>query len=176
MKRSSRNKDIWEAIINKQGQTFTVKDLAAQVKAPVRSVYNYTKLLKDNGFIASTGASLYCQKIKQLEVPKFKRDGTVAGEDARQTLWRTMLMLKDFDIAHLVRSASLENIEIKADYARIYADDLANVGILRKLKAGKIPSYKLVNNLGGKAPIVKRIKVVFDPNSGKTFEMEQTDD
>lgn len=170
-----RNKDIWEAIINKQGEAFTVKDISAQVKAPVRSVYNYMKLLKDNGFIEQVGASLYCQKIKQLEVPKFKRDGKLAGEDARQTLWRTMLMLKDFDIAHLVRSANVENVNIKSDYARIYADNLANVRILKKIKKGKIPSYKLIRNLGGKAPIVKRIKVVFDPNSGKTFEMEGAD-
>lgn len=169
MKRTNRNSDIWNAIMAKKGEAFSVKEIAKVVKSPMRSAYNYVKLLRDNGFVEPAGVGLYKQSIKQLETPKFKRDGSLAGEDTRQILWRTMIMLKDFSIEHLVRSAEVDGIDIKEDYARIYSDDLANVGILLKIKRGRIPSYKLIRNLGGKAPIVQRIKAVYDPNSKRTF-------
>lgn len=114
----------------------------------------------------SMGAKLFRLLRTPHDTPRLDRNGKDLGETQQATLWRGMKMLKEFDAGELARETSLPDRPILTFRADRYIRSLARVGVLVKIAGSRNPvRYRLVNNLGAKAPTVSKAEVVFDPNA-----------
>lgn len=113
-------------------------------------------------------ADLFRLVSRPFETPRLDRDGKVLAETHRETLWRAMKMLKEFDAAELARETSRPDREISPQHSFGYLVALAAVGIVARVDtsgSARSARYRLVRNLGARAPTVGKTQIVFDPNS-----------
>ncbi len=176
---------IWGAIrspARQQGATFTVAELASATGANDKTVRDYLKALTAAGFLrsvppATEGQAARWELIRDIgiEAPRVRPDGRpVTQGAATEQLWRGMSILKDFTMADLVETAS---IEIPLETAKSYCHLLLATGYLRVLtKAepvrGRVARYRLIRMNGPKPPQIQRVKQVYDPNTGEVFRPE----
>ncbi len=105
-----------------------------------------------------------------IETPRVRRDGTpVTQGRAREQMWTTMRILGDFDYRDLAVAASTEEHNVNPEDAKDYIKHLLKAGYLvRKTKPmpGQPARYRLLPSMdtGPRAPMVQRVKQVFDPN------------
>jgi len=117
---------------------------------------------------STTEADLYRLVKRPFETPRLDRNGKVLPESRRETLWRAMKMLKDFDAAELSRETSTPERVITHQHTYKYLLALSAVGIIAPIdptRSARSARYRLVRNLGAKAPSISKAEVVFDPNS-----------
>jgi hypothetical protein len=115
-------------------------------------------------------APLYRLAQRPLECPRLAPDGRDLGETKLQTMWRVMKMLKLFTAKELAASASVDDRLIDQGAARDYCKRLEHVRVLAFAgMAGRERRYRLIRNLGAKAPKVLTARVIFDPNAGEVL-------
>jgi hypothetical protein len=174
--------EFWDVIREQQG-IFTVREIWLQVEGgnhhatATRAIQNYAQRLVKAGYLSMQPASgpgqpnLYKVIRKSLEAPRLRPDGSVvvAGQK-RDHMWRTMKMLRDFAAADLAISASTEGVKVVEADASEYIRALHRAGYLVQVKPPKTAvsqgRYRLLasKNTGPRAPMVQRVKQVFDPN------------
>jgi hypothetical protein len=105
---------------------------------------------------------------RPAECPRVSRKGEILPETERETLWRTMKMLKAFTAVELAELASSEQRRVSPSTAAEYLRILQSAGVVAAMRKG-IPNhptrYRLVQNLGARAPRTLHASLVFDPNS-----------
>lgn len=96
----------------------------------------------------------------------------------RVGLWRAMRCLKKFTAGDLLELSSRGESKSEYSNAKCYIQRLAEHGILYELRRGTDARgktgngekrYSLVKDLGLLAPIIKRNKDLYDPNTGETW-------
>ncbi len=98
----------------------------------------------------------------------------------RQVAWRAMQIKGKFSLGDLVRNALPEGCTAKDPRNNLgrYVKALCVVGVLVEMKRRAAPTsqtsngekrWLLVRDLGRKAPIMRGLGVVYDPNSGTTL-------
>lgn len=120
--------------------------------------------------------------IKDLgpEPPKVRRDGSLSDVkgDGRTRLWKVMRVLKDFDAVELSMTARVSE-HTAAEYAKF----LTFAGYLRIAEdhthhptAGKRRRWVFVEPkwTGPQAPVITKVKALFDPNIGEVVYARQT--
>ena len=121
---------------------------------------------EDNG----TFRTLYRYELVKdsLEAPRVRSDGSFVTQGrGRQNMWRSMQILKRFTLSDLVAGSSTEEHPISWAEAEHYTAYLARAGYLKKAGRGMTSSYLLVRNTGPKAPMIQRIRQVWDQNLKK---------
>jgi len=81
-------------------------------------------------------------------------------------MWRSMKILKRFSLADLIACSCTEEHPIAVEEAKTYIQYLVRAGYLRKMTKGNADtaSYMMIRWTGPKAPMIQRIKQVWDQN------------
>jgi len=187
--RSSGRQATWEAI-RKLKDRWTLDDLWHETKQPRDTVRTYLTSLIRGGYVVEVGtravpngiigsrhkapvpAKTYSLKHDVgLEAPRLRRDGTACEQSlAQEAMWRSMKRMDDFTFADLAIFASTEEVPVSPQSARHYIKHLLKAGYLVVTKPAKPPThaarYRFIpsRNTGPLAPMIQRLKTVFDPN------------
>ncbi|AEQ50782.1 hypothetical protein [Pelagibacterium halotolerans] len=109
---------------------------------------------------------LYRLNARPAETPRFDRAGNRLPEPTIQTLWRTMKMVKIFSVAELADLASTADRRVSTTTAGRYVTHLHRAGIIvSDSKPGVAATYRLVRDLGARAPIILKTLSLYDPNA-----------
>lgn len=173
---------IWAAIRARKDTPFTAAEMVAATSAEQKTIRDYCKGLVAAGYLqqlpAPAGTVITWQLIKDIgvEAPRVRPDGSPVTQGIiTEQLWRGMTMLKDFSYDDLVQSAT---VAISDETAKAYCKMLLAAGYLRVLvkadpASARRARYRLIRNKGPKAPMIQRIKQVYDPNSREIFPVEE---
>lgn len=96
---------------------------------------------------------------------------------AQLAMWRAMKALKEFTYRDIQRAATLGQVVVHPESARIYCKLLERSGYFRVLAPGQRgtpPVYRLVRDTGAHPPVVCKRKAVFDANLGQ-FTWQQSE-
>jgi len=165
--------EIWKKI--RALKTFCMGDLK-RLKLYSSSVERYVQALMlanylSRWWVAAVGKQPGWYRYELVkdaaESPRVKADGTEATSwDGRKALWKSMRILRSFTVTDLVMCASVPGHHVAEGEARTYVSYLARAGYLKRLEAG---SFRLVRYTGPKAPMIQRVKQVWDPNLKKVL-------
>ena len=172
---------IWAALRSLGGGT--VADLHKASGAPKRTISSFLQALIFAGVIRRAdgagpqgGARYEATGPLPVEMPAIRPDGTVAPENGRARMWRTMKMLRTFSARDLAVAASLPGAPVELVDARDYTATLARAGYLAVLKQGTprggLAVYRLAKNTGPQPPQIQRKATLFDPNLGQVVWIE----
>lgn len=187
---------IWEAV--RRLKRFTLIELWHETKEERATVRTYLTSLERGGYvevvekklppataIGIRSPSRFKEQVYKLvrdvgiEAPRLKRDGTTSTQGAaREQMWRTMKLLGDFTFRDLTAAAATEAIPIHEVDAKDYIKHLYRAGYLTLVTASTPRSpaaYRFVKarNTGPRAPMVQRLKSVFDPNTREVVWQEE---
>lgn len=185
---------FWRAICGFGDGPWTLTDIEQASNAARQTVREYIVRLEKGGFIEQTGtveatrAKIWRRVKASAEAPRLRADGTpvTAGRGTAQ-MWRSMHMLKVFDVKELAIAASTEDAMVSPLAAADYVKHLQRAGylaIVTPAKPGYRPGtgtqarYRLIPSryTGPKAPLIQRVKRVYDPNLRKVMWEEEASD
>lgn len=171
---------IWAHIMSHGTEAFTLTDIEKQTNAKRHTVRDYLLRLMRAGYVERLAdkrdlAYLYKAIKRPLKAPRLRRDGThVTQGSGRDHMWRTMKMLRNFTAKDLAISASTKDVQIKESTAEDYIKFLHRAGYLKVSRphkkgwatTGHKASYIFIpgKNTGPAAPMIQRVKQVYDPN------------
>ncbi|WP_027360553.1 hypothetical protein [Desulforegula conservatrix] len=174
---------VWNAI--REQRTFTsVSILNATSLEDLSSVRWYLSGFETAGYIKKTATDKsphVFELVKDIgrEAPRVRRDGSsITQGSKRDQMWRTMRILKIFDADELAMAASLEESPVDSEDARSYVFHLHKAGYLQLVQAAKhtggMSRYRLIQSMytGPKAPMIKKVRQVYDPNLKKVMYQE----
>lgn len=170
---------IWEAI--RRLKEFTARALVFGTDIHPRTITAYLAGLEAAAYLERiTGGSIGTATYRLIrdtgiEAPRVTGDGRpVIQGAARAAMWRSMKMLRgEFTAPDLAVAASTEETPVAETDARDYCKHLAAAGYLQVMrkglpgaKKGQGNRYRFVpaRDTGPKAPMVQRVKTVWDPN------------
>lgn len=171
---------FWEVILKLDKDCeWSTLDILRSSRANKSSIDDFVNRLVRAGFAKECGEqnqSEHCKRsiklyrlIKiQTATPRLRRDGSELPEKITETLWRTMKMLKTFTALELISAASSPTQKMKKTTVTSYLTRLKQANIIAVVEKGgacKQERYRLLNNLGTKAPQILRSKLVYDPNA-----------
>lgn len=174
---------MWEAIrANKDGFTFrAIVDSFSELNAA--TFRTYLRGLVKAGFVEMSDKERYqpatFKLIKDVGInaPKVNRYGQFVKQgQGNEQMWRAMKMLKQFKPSDLQVAAGTEECSISFETARSYVSALYKAGYLKRLDDG---TYCFIASryTGPRAPMIQRLKTVFDPNLQKiVWQQEASDD
>ncbi len=169
---------LWAAI-RAFKEPFTARDLRRETRCTDSQVSEYLKGLLAAGIVdlARDGknpgnppgtAHLYRLVDDRGPVaPRVRRDGSeVTQGQGRTNMWRVMRVLGQFTVQELAIHASTEQHQVKPGEADKYCQFLAQAGYLRRTGS---KAYRSLSSRysGPRAPMIQRIKQVYDPNLKK---------
>lgn len=185
---------FWRAICACGEATWTLSDIEKACNAARQTVREYIVRLEKGGYVdlvgvaPATRAKIWRRVKTSAEAPRLQADGSpvVAGRGNAQ-LWRSMKMLGVFDVRELAISASTETTIVTPGAAADYVKHLERAGylvVVTPAKPGHRPGtgrqarYRLVpsRNTGPKAPVIQKVKRVYDPNLRKVMWEEEARD
>lgn len=106
-----------------------------------------------------------------VAAPRVDRQGREATQGrVTLALWRAMHIHKQFDYRELTAWAAVESVRVAPDTAITYCQYLARAGYLQVMqpaKSGAPARYRLAKYTGPKAPLIQKVKHLYDPNLGE---------
>jgi hypothetical protein len=178
---------VWEVI--RQLREFSLNDLWHHTMQERDTIRTYLTALRRGGYVEEAGVrpasngivgskhkNAIPMKVFRLvrdigvEAPRLKRDGTPCEQGlAQEAMWRTMKRLGDFTFRDLAVMSRTEEVPVTESAAKDYVKHLAAAGYLvatREGNAHRLASYRFVKsrNTGPRAPMIQRLKTVFDAN------------
>lgn len=173
---------IWSMI--RDLKKFTISELQAATTMRIQSVREYCQGLAAAGFIeldpamqgkkATPGKPLVwiLKRDCGVDAPVVRKDGTLVTRSCRRLqMWRTMKVLVQFSLRDLVVHASLEDSVVDEGDAKDYLNHLCHAGYLVRRKNGQY-LFLRSQNTGPQAPMVQKVKQVWDPNLSKVMWSE----
>lgn len=183
---SSRDR-VWTAI--RQLKTFTLTDIWCKAHVHQATSKPFVEGLILAGYVTElTGPglsraarelwSMRDEPVYELArdvgviAPRVRRDGTAVTQGlGREHMWKTMRILKEFDSRELALAASTESIQIaraEANYYCLMLHRARYLSIARESKPGTGARYRFNphRNTGPRAPMIQRVRQVYDPNTG----------
>lgn len=170
---------LWEHIKSFEARVFTVPDVEKLTNVRRDTVRDYVKRLLRAGYIEEAvnpygPAKAYRLLKAPRHAPRLQRSGgTVTQGLGRQQLWRTIKMIGSFTSQDLAIAASTEEVTVAKGYADDYIKFLVRAGYLRVMKKSvtgvSTAVYRMIPGkyTGPDAPMIQRIKRVYDPNLKK---------
>lgn len=169
---------------------FTLRDLNRATDIPRDTIASYLQGLTAAGYLERTPRTdaNEWRLIRDVgsEAPRVRPDGTPVTQGlAREQMWRTMKRLDGFSWRDLALAASTDSVPVADEDAKSYCHDLAVAGYLLEIVKGKgggkavsHPSryrFNRAKNTGPRAPMVQRMKTIFDPNLGRVVWHPEVD-
>lgn len=167
-------------------KTFTVRELQQETTLEISTVRDYVTGLCAAGYLEKDGtkpAGVACKGVGAnavvyrlardagVDAPRVRKDGTTVTQGrGRLNMWRTMRMIGDFNAKELAIKASTPDCIIKESTAVDYARHLCLAGYL--INRGNRYIFKKTSHTGPKAPMVQRVKRVWDQNLKKVMWRE----
>lgn len=181
---------FWSVImdLHRDQGLFTVQDVDRQTSAHLTTVRDYLRRLQRAGIVEQTGemrgpAKLYRMVKPAPEAPSVDRDGRVNDRPSgTEQMWRTMKMRGAFTADELAEGASTDDVAVAPRTAKAYCTALHRAGYLTVIgkpdPRGGRTRYRLAPSMmtGPKAPMIQRVKRVFDPNLGRVMWTEPGDE
>lgn len=178
---------VWTAV--RSLRTFTLLELQDATDPLVwwKTVASYADWLRKAGYIepfAPQGrrkrgfdAVKYRLLKDSFEAPRVTRSGTAVTQGtATLAMWRTIIVLGEFDWHDVQVAASAPGTSVTPFAAKTYINLLNKAGYfrcVRESKPGTAARFRLIKNTGAHAPAVTRNKAVFDRNTGQ-FTWQQS--
>jgi len=176
---------LWAEI--RRRKRFTVSDLAAKTSIAPGTIRTYVLGLERAGYleraeddsakkrityVANQFLALKYRLVRDTgaEAPRVRKNGEVVTQGlAREAMWRTMRILREFSWVDLANIASTEAVKVHREDARKYCQLLRLAGYLVTAVPGgpgKPERYRFVVSRysGPRAPMLQRVRQVFDPN------------
>ena len=146
---------------------WSVSDIEERCNAGSARIRDYVLRLVRGGHAAPVPLKnhipVYRLLRKPFDAPRLSRQGEALPEPQADKFWRAMKILRDFDAAELASVCGSSHHRAYA-YLRALCD--AGIIISGDGSANKRSTrFRLVKNLGAKAPVVGRSEIVFDPNA-----------
>jgi hypothetical protein len=107
-----------------------------------------------------------------VDAPRLRRDGRPLPPTAQQNMWLAIKIEQWFTVADLAVTASTEETPIPLETAAVYVRHLYDAGYLERRDV----RYRLINNTGGYAPMIQKMKIMFDPNLNQLVWHDQIRD
>jgi hypothetical protein len=184
---------VWEAV--RKLKEFTLADVMVwmvkeDIKVNQTTARSYIVRLERGRFIQVISSETLNRNTQRhtyrlindvgLHAPRLTKDGipTLQGK-CRENMWRSMKIMGDFNYRELAESSSTPEVSVKDLEARDYVRHLFGAGYLQlttpaKKNPGTPARYRLIRskNTGPHAPMIQRVKRVFDPNLNKVVGEE----
>ncbi|PZO81636.1 MAG: hypothetical protein DI629_03605 [Mesorhizobium amorphae] len=156
---------------------WTMRQLEYRTNLSRGALKRFVKNLVANGFAEIAGEEpvrglpgrqKFSLLRRPVQAPRFGLDGRPLEETKIETLWRTMKFAKAFTSADLASLASTEARPIPLGYVKQYVTLLLQAKVLvvaAPHRSNQAAIYRLVRNLGARAPMVLEARVLFDPNA-----------
>lgn len=182
---------IWAAV--RALKRFTFADIAdyvvkhAPAEAKVRrieedTIETYVESLVRGSFVERLNPTFRQSRYEQVQFELVRDVGvhaprvTKAGEPVTQgasrlAMWRVMRKLKQFTRRELAAKASTEGNVVDCEEAKTYVHYLAKAGYLAVVVPGRprhpeVYAFVRSRDSGPLAPMIQRVKHVYDPNLG----------
>lgn len=172
---------VWLAV--RRLRVFTLAALRIETHPVSNNIVNeYVTCLVKAGYLSKSEAEIFEAatftfiKDNGFHAPRLTTDGTPLPCTKQQLLWQCMKVLGTFTAQELADVATQPQQEVTRVHAIDYLMHLKRalyVVEVGKRKGGQPAVYRLVKNTGGKAPMVQRTKVLFDPNTNKAIALEE---
>lgn len=187
--RTTGREAIWAAI--RELKTFTGADLEKKTRQNMDTIRTYMRALAKAHYIEESSSEtkkhyarnytvVIWQLVKDIgvEAPRLTNKGEPVTQGRnRENMWRAMKMINEFDYLDLAVHASTEEHPVSHEDAKDYIKYLHKAGYIVMTQPGKAgraatatkARYRFVpsKNTGPLAPMVQRIKHVYDPNLGE---------
>ncbi|MBL4800888.1 MAG: hypothetical protein JKY45_03270 [Emcibacter sp.] len=166
---------IWKFIRGRK-DTFTTIDISNELKINLLQSRTYLKSLVKAGFIEvvdlprNAAQPVSYKFIKgPMTAPRVRKDGSrVTQGSGQNNMWRTMKMAGKFTLPDLARAASTDEVTVSIEAAKGYVGMLTRAGYLRKISdKPSLWTLPICKRTGPLAPMIQRVKQVFDPNLNK---------
>jgi len=145
--------------------------LARLVKAEILEADPVTKVPDGKTFPGAAGRRRTYRLLKDsLDPPRILPDGTVTdAHPGTQRMWNTIRNRKVFNLSDLHALSSTTRHPVARSAAAQYLKYLEYAGYVRKVEGKEISraTYRIVKNTGPKAPVIQRVRQVWDPNVRK---------
>ncbi len=165
---------------------FTVRQVTDETRLGLDTARDYVRglelagYLKRAGIAEGTGQGVARRAVVYelvrdvgVEAPRVRKDGTeVTQGRGREQMWRTMKVLGEFSARDLAIHASTEEHSVSLKEAKHYIRYLVKAGYLAVVRTtGLAWRYRLLpsKNTGPRAPMIQRVRQVFDPNLGRVI-------
>ena len=187
---------VWQVVRQFQG-AFAHRDVCRATQAVMKTgvnddtVRSYLRRLEKGGYLESHQEKVNAdgkplrgaarQRLYRLirdtgiETPRLTRDGQPVTQGAGQeAMWQTLRILGECNCRELAQTANSHRVTVSVEEARHYMKHLHACGYLVMTQPNNgvhsHARYRLIpsRNTGPKAPQVRRIKAVFDANTGET--------
>lgn len=173
---------IWEKLRTKSADGFvslTLADITGATGVHRRTASDYLTCLVAGGLAVRLDDPAGGEVKWRLErdgghhAPRLRKDGKAVTQGGGvSNLWRSMRMLGKFSAKDLALHSTTPSVSVSEATAQSYCTMLLATGYLRVAqKADPSKSrkaiYRLVRNSGPKAPMIQRVKRVYDPNTGQ---------
>lgn len=164
MKVADQERVAWTAAC--QLKSFTVYGLSAQTGVRVDVLKKAVPTWARDGRIEVVGHRGLRRKlwraVRGKAMPK-------PSADPAQNMWRTMRHLNSFTPIDVQMHSNTDDARVAAEDAQAFCRQLLRAGylrVLRKAKPGVAPAmYALVRNTGPIAPVERRVRAIWDPNT-----------
>ncbi len=174
---------LWAAM--RRLRRFTVRQVTEETRLGQDTARDYVRGLEAAGYLARVGTvatgsgtvgarAVVYELVRDVgvEAPRVRKDGTeVTQGRGREQMWRTMKVLGEFSARDLAVHASTEAHAVSLEDAKHYIRYLVKAGYVAVVlgRKGEPYRYRLLpsKNTGPRAPMIQRVRQVFDPNLGR---------
>lgn len=172
---------IWQILRNNRECFFSVDEIAEETGCVFETVYIYLRSLYRGGFLEIKRGSRFsrrmCYRLLRdagVEAPRLREDGSACSGTATEAMWRTMKILKQFDIDILVAHVRMTH-KISRKTANQYTLALERAGYLANIGTQRYKRFKLLKNTGSQAPQLMAVAEIYDPNINEIVLREVPD-
>ena len=173
-------KDIQHEVYHQQGKPVHHDTIRSYVKR--LCLAGFLEVIREEPVFGNARRKIYQRTAEApVETPRVTREGKPSAPEgsANENMWRTMRILGQFTARDLAIHASTEETIVSEGTAKAYTKMLFKAGYLVLAQAGKTPKtqhlYRFLPSRysGPRAPMIQKIKAVFDPNLNKRVWPEE---
>ena len=149
--------------------TFTLEQLADQLGSHSSTIGPFVRGWESHGWVERSHEKVAHAEFRVTGGPQPEPS---TGGSRETNMWRAMRGLGGFTPLDIAAHADTGTVRVTVEDARAYIGVLFRHDYLRCTRKadpskGREASYKLIRNTGPKAPVLKRIRAVIDPNTGE---------
>jgi hypothetical protein len=166
---------VWDAI--RALKRFTYSSIEDRCpRFPDRTIECYVRALEKAGYVKRvtahgrhSHAEFALVRDVGVEAPRLTKEGLPVDQGAKRlALWRAMKILKMFNVAELAAAAGREVLIADVKSYVHYLGKAGYLALVRKGDPHRLAQYRFIpaRDSGPRAPMVQRVKHVYDPNLG----------
>lgn len=123
----NRRQEIWNCLRGNKDRFLTLSEIAKACQLSGNTVYGYLKSLNKGGFVSvqkgSDSCSSYGYRLDRdtgMDAPRLSDDGKTLKCPVTEALWRTIRILKTFDVDSLTAHVNMTH-PVSRSMVRVYA-------------------------------------------------------